>query len=224
MRLYAGSSNHFVSDTTHNQIAAKLSTAFFQHYRRKPSPNEVQSWQNSLRATAMVFREAELDDHGVILEYQLPLSSRRLNCIMTGHDERRSANAVIMELKQWSAVDGASVVGDKVVTWVGGGHRDVLHPSVQAGQYRQYLADNHEAFHADDPPVGLQACAYLHNYHFEDDDVLLSEPFRPAIERDRLFSADDVRGLCEFLCAHLDGGGGLDILPRIEENRFPARS
>jgi hypothetical protein len=29
-----------------------------------------------------------------------------------------------------------------------------------------------------------------------------------------------VRGLCEFLCAHLDDGGGLDILPRIEENRF----
>jgi len=50
-----------------------------------PSPNEVQSWQNSLRATAMVFREAELDDHGVILEYQLPLSSRRLDCIVTGH-------------------------------------------------------------------------------------------------------------------------------------------
>jgi len=27
MRLYAGSSNHFITDTTHNQIAAKLSTA-----------------------------------------------------------------------------------------------------------------------------------------------------------------------------------------------------
>jgi hypothetical protein len=55
---------------------------------------------------------------------------------VTGHDERRSANAVIMELKQWSAVDGASVVGDKVVTWVGGGHRDVLHmtPVITAAQ------------------------------------------------------------------------------------------
>jgi hypothetical protein len=163
------------------------------------NPGATSPAANSLRATAMVFQEAELDDHGVILEYQLPLSSRRLDCIVTGHDERRSANAVIMELKQWSAVDGASVVGDKVVTWVGGGHRDVLHPSVQAGQYRQYLADNHEAFHADDPPVGLQACAYLHNYHFEDDDVLLSEPFRPAIERDRLFTADDVRGVEEVV-------------------------
>jgi len=105
MRLYAGSSTHFIEDTTHNQIAEKLRTAFFGHYRYNPSPNEVQSWQNSLRATAMVFREAELDDHGVILEYQLPLSSRRLDCIVTGHDaDRSTANAVIMELKQWSAV------------------------------------------------------------------------------------------------------------------------
>jgi hypothetical protein len=30
----------------------------------------VQSWQNSLRATAMVFQEAGLDDHGVLLEYR----------------------------------------------------------------------------------------------------------------------------------------------------------
>ena len=177
MRLYAGRSTDFIQDTTHNQIAERLRTAFFDHYRYNPSPNEVQSWQNSLRATAMVFQEAELDDHGVILEYQLPLSSRRLDCIVTGHDRAANANAVIMELKQWSAVDGASVVGDKVVTWVGGGHRDVLHPSVQAGQYRQYLLDNHEAFYADDPPIGLSACAYLHNYHFLPEDVLLAEPF-----------------------------------------------
>jgi hypothetical protein len=47
MRLYAGPSTYFVRET-HNQIAAKLTTAFFHHYRRKPSPNEVQSWQSSL--------------------------------------------------------------------------------------------------------------------------------------------------------------------------------
>jgi hypothetical protein len=32
----------------------------------------------------MVFQEARLDDHGVLLEYQLPLTSRRLDCIVTG--------------------------------------------------------------------------------------------------------------------------------------------
>lgn len=161
MRLYSGSSNHFVTDSVHNQIAAKLKTAFFQHYRYEPSPNEVQSWQNSLRATAQVFQEAGLDDHGVLLEYQLPLTSRRLDCIVTGHDAKRDANAVIIELKQWSGVEQGSALGDKVLTWVGGGQRDVLHPSVQVGQYRQYLADNHEVFYADPSPIGLSACAYL---------------------------------------------------------------
>lgn len=29
MRLYAGSSTHFIRDSTHNQIAAKLKSAFF---------------------------------------------------------------------------------------------------------------------------------------------------------------------------------------------------
>jgi len=34
----------------------------------------------------------------------------------------------------------------------GGGARRPRRESVQAGQYRQYLEDNHEAFYADDPP------------------------------------------------------------------------
>lgn len=221
MRLYAGSSTHFITDTTHNQIAAKLETAFFQHYRYNPSPNEVRSWQNSLRATASVFQAAGLDDHGVLLEYQLPLTSRRLDCIVTGHDAKKGANAVIIELKQWDVAENAAVVGDKVVTWVGGGHRDVLHPSVQVGQYRQYLEDNHEVFYEEgDSRIGLSACAYLHNYHVQQDDVILSEPFLPVLKTDPLFSADDVPELCGFLSSRLEAGDGLDLLTRIEESRY----
>lgn len=33
MRLYAGRSTDFIQDTTHNQIAERLRTAFFDHYR-----------------------------------------------------------------------------------------------------------------------------------------------------------------------------------------------
>ncbi len=49
---------------------------------------EISSWRNSLRAVSDVFREANLDDHGVILEYQLPLSSRRLDCMIYGKDKK----------------------------------------------------------------------------------------------------------------------------------------
>ena len=86
MRLYAGSSQQFVDDTIRNQIAEKLKQSFFVHYRYQPSPAEIRSWQNSLRAMSSVIENAELMDHGVLLEYQLPLSSRRLDCMVCGHD------------------------------------------------------------------------------------------------------------------------------------------
>ena len=101
MRLYAGTSTQFVQDTAQNQIAEKLRLTFFEHFQYNPSPAKISSWRNSLRAVSDVFREANLDDHGVILEYQLPLSSRRLDCMICGKDEKREDAAVILELKQW---------------------------------------------------------------------------------------------------------------------------
>src|SRR5262245_15880052 len=119
MRLYAGSSREFVRDTAHNQIADKLRSAFQGHFRYQPPPSEVRSWRESLRALSTVFTEAALDDHGVILEYQLPLTSKRLDCLITGHDGERRGAAVIVELKQWD--ESEPTEGEDLLrTFVGG--------------------------------------------------------------------------------------------------------
>ena len=113
MRLYSGSSKQFVADTARNQISEKLKDSFFSHYRFKPSPAEVNSWRASLSAMAHVFQLAALMDHGVALEYQLPLTSRRLDCLVCGRDGKQEDNAVIVELKQWSKCqqsDGENLV------------------------------------------------------------------------------------------------------------------
>jgi hypothetical protein len=114
VRLYAGPSTRFIRDTAHNQIAEKLKAAFFDSYPFDPSHGEVQSWRNSLGATAQAFEEAGLEDHGVLLEYQPPPTSRRLDCTVTGRDGHGRENAVIIELQQWGGVTEA--VGDKMVT------------------------------------------------------------------------------------------------------------
>jgi hypothetical protein len=36
------------------------------------------------------------------LEYQLPLTSRRLDALITGEDKHGVQNAAIVELKQWA--------------------------------------------------------------------------------------------------------------------------
>ena len=219
MRLYAGMSQNFIHDTVHNQIAGKLSEAFIQNFRYKPSPSEVNSWRNSLRAVSDVFQLAHLDDHGVILEFQLPLTSRRLDCLICGKDGHARDSAVIIELKQWDRCGRAA--GDNLVsTWVGGSERDILHPSAQVGQYHQYLADNHTAFHEGSAPVRLKSCAYLHNYFSEEDDPLLDASFSNLLQQFPTFTADDVPLLKDFLISGLSGGSGQPVLRKIEESKY----
>lgn len=219
MRLYSGSSQQFITDAIHNQIADKLKTAFFSYYRFNPSPNEVNSWRNSLRAISQVFQHAELNDHGVLLEYQLPLTSKRLDCMICGKDEGNRDHAVIIELKQWDSCSESNSANE-VVTWVGGAHRDILHPSVQVGQYQQYLSDVHTAFHEGVDPVVLQACSYLHNYGRKGDDVIFDAKFRDVLEKYPLFTCDDVDPLKEYLVQKLIKGMGLDVLKRVEQSRY----
>lgn len=132
MRLYSGMSPDFIGATVRNQIADKLGEAFFKYYRYRPSPNEINSWRNSLRAISLVLNHAHLHDHGIILEYQLPMSSKRLDCMICGRNDPGQDNAVIVELKQWDRCEPAEP--DKLVSsWIGGSSREVLHPSVQVG-------------------------------------------------------------------------------------------
>src|SRR3989454_2007622 len=125
MRLYSGMSEDFIRDTTHNHIAERLREAFFAYYRYYPSPAEVNSWRNSLRAMKDVLEIASLHDLGVLLEYQLPLSSKRIDCMVCGRDRSEADQAVVVELKQWDRCQSAEP--DKLVrSWGGGRERENL--------------------------------------------------------------------------------------------------
>lgn len=220
MRLYSGTTAGLVDDSAHNRLAAKLSDAFFASFGFKPHEPEVRSWRESLRAVSQVFQTGELLNHGVILEYTLPMCSKRLDCLVTGNDDCRRPNAVIIELKQGDRCeDGGGA--NEVVTWVGGANRDVLHPSAQVRQYKMYLEDSHTAFSADDP-INLSACSYLHNYPFEQSDVLFADRFQELLRDCPLFTADDVENLIGYLQPRLKRGDDGDIRDRVERSRYRA--
>jgi DUF2075 family protein len=219
MRLYIGSTRQFISDAAHNQIADKLKAAFFNYYRYAPAAGEIKSWRQSLASISQVFQLCNLLDHGIILEYQIPFTSKRLDCLIAGRDDRHQDNAVIIELKQWESCQPADGKNE-VITYVGGGPREVLHPCAQVGQYATYLQDVHTAFYDAPKPIALSACAYLHNYRFMPDEVLLTEKFKRLLDSYPLFSMDDVDPLSEFLKTRLRDGSGLDVLNRIEDGKY----
>jgi len=218
MRLYSGNSKQFVQDSILNQIAEKLKNAFFVYYRYNPSPNEINSWKNSLRATAQVLQFANLMDNGILLEYQLPLSSKRLDCIICGKDQNKNENAVIIELKQWDKCSASECINE-VMTYVGGGLREVLHPSAQVGRYKTYLQDCHTAFYENNP-INLFSCSYLHNYNYYKSDVIFDDKFKDLLNGSPLFTGDQVEELSDFLINKLDEGEGQDVLKRIEESKY----
>lgn len=218
MELYAGSLNDFVSDTLQNQIATKLENAFFEYFGYQPSDSEIRSWRSSLRAVKDVFEYSGFNDHGILLEYQLPLSSKRLDCMICGRDQEGKDNSIIIELKQWETSQ-VSEVSEHVVTWIGGANRDVLHPSVQVGQYKLYLEDNHTAFFEENP-ILLHACSYIHNYVPEKRDALFDAQYSSYIKSYPVFCERDVNNLSSFLKKRVEFGNGMPVLRRVQESKY----
>jgi hypothetical protein len=219
MRLYSASTSQFVEDSYTNQIAEKLRASFFEQFRFNPSGGEVRSWQNSLRAVSQVIEHTGLDDNGILLEYQLPLTSKRLDVLLTGLNFDGEENAVIIELKQWEKCTSTHSPNE-VVTFVGGAQREVLHPSVQVGQYHLYISDSHTAFYDTDNPINLSSCSYLHNYHTDSTDEIFKPKFKDWIKKYPLFTADDVPALSAYLKEFLSEGDGLGILQKVEDSQF----
>jgi uncharacterized protein len=206
--LYWGTTSAFVETTKQNEIADRLRQAFFDHFGWNPPESEVRSWRNSLRALSNALELGGLLDHGLLLEFQLPMTSRRLDALITGHDRDGRPAAVIVELKQWSDDVLPSKVEDMVTVRYGKGLKETLHPSAQVGQYQQYLADTHETFH--DGQVQLRACSYLHDFRHDDQSELLAPRHANVLGVYPLFAGDRITELVQFLDDHLgDGNGGL---------------
>lgn len=218
VELYRGPTTEFIEQATHARIADILCDAFIGHHGFQPSRSEVRSWRISLRALALGITRADLTDHGIALEMQLPLSSLRLDALLTGTDAEANPHAVIVELKQWADDVRPSTVPECVGVLYGGRVRDTLHPSAQAGQYRMYLADTHSAFH--DGRVGLSACSYLHDFVHDDQSELLSPRHADVLGVYPLFAGDRVSDLAQFLTDRLGGGRGLPVLHEVAVGRY----
>ena len=217
MQLYAGASSDFISDATRNGIASKLERAFRESFHYKPSLQEVQSWQNSLFRMAFALQEGNFTDHGVLLEYQLPLTSRRLDCMVTGHSDDGQPYSVIVELKQWSNVEESNA-DDCVTTWVAGSKRDILHPSRQVGQYEEYLRDMHSVFVRGE--VGLRSCAFLHNLAYDPANEIYAPRHAHVLKQCPAFAGDRQDDLIAYMGDHLRAGRGEAVLDHVLKSKF----
>lgn len=217
MLVYTATKTEFIRHVEHNQIADLILESIRNRGGWGVSPAEVTSWRNSLQFMRTVVDDEHIpDDAGVALEFTIPQTSKRIDFVLTGQGPapRKRETVVIVELKQWTTATATEKDG-VVSTFVGGGVRDVPHPSYQAWSYAATLQDYNETVQDDD--VDLRPCAYLHN----SDSVELKAPFyRDHLERAPLFLRSDHAVLKRFIRQHVHFGDSKDLLYRIDSGRI----
>lgn len=159
MPLYRGSVSSIRAKTANGSLVPTLTEQFRHQIGYRPSPSEVRSWERSLDVLATDLVEAGLADVEVLIEYQLPLTSKRVDAVLCGkHPRTRLPQYVLVELKQWSS---AHLLDDSETVCVLDGLGERLHPVEQVRRYCSYLGDFAAALSTS--PSVVSGVAYLHN-------------------------------------------------------------
>ncbi|MER5440582.1 DUF2075 domain-containing protein [Streptomyces sp. NPDC002790] len=137
-----------------------LTEQFVHMHGYRPGASETRSWERSIPLLTAALDDAGLGDVEVMLEYALPLNSKRADVVLAGlHPVTQEPSYVVVELKQWS--QAAPHEDDPTLCHVDAYAHPVLNPIEQVRRYCDYLVNFNGAVseHSD----RIQGVAFLHN-------------------------------------------------------------
>ncbi|SCE46713.1 hypothetical protein GA0115242_139517 [Streptomyces sp. SolWspMP-5a-2] len=138
----------------------RLTDRFVHTHGYRPGPAEIRSWEQSLPVLAATLDDAGLGDVEVMIEYALPMNSKRIDAVLAGtHPVTGEPSYVLVELKQWS--EAVPSEDDPVLCVLERYSGPVLNPIEQVRRYREYLVNFNGAVATH--PHRVTGVAFLHN-------------------------------------------------------------
>lgn len=193
------------------QLARRLSEAMAYSYGSRASAGEMRSWERSLPVVAADLLDAGLSGVEMLIEYRLPLTSKRADVVLAGIGRTTGEPVyVVLELKQWS--EATLFDGDPRLVSVAGYHRSVSHPLDQVSGYVDYLADLNGAV----TPGSVVGAAYLHNATEMGVDELRDH----AVDGARLFTGERRGELQQYLKEVFAPASGAEAADRLLSGRI----
>ena len=220
MIVYQSTKEGFGVDVDSGVIEERIEYRVKEKLGRRVGDAEKRSWRESLFRMHNVIQDEDIPKNvGICVELQIPQTSKRIDFIITGKDDEHRDNAIIIELKQWENAEKTNLDGI-VQTFIGGGVREVSHPSYQAWSYAALLNDFNEAVY--DGNITLSSCAFLHNYT---PNGVLDDPFyKEHTDQAPVFMKTDVLKLREYIKSIVKYGDDSEIIYRIEHGKIrPSR-
>ncbi|MFI6064156.1 DNA/RNA helicase domain-containing protein [Micromonospora sp. NPDC051227] len=186
-----------------------LADRIVEQIGRNVSPAERRSWSHSLAVLGQDLADAGLGQVEMLVEYQLPLTSKRVDVVLAGVDPQTSDDSyIVVELKQWSYAE--SHEGSDTLVAVEHARGPRLHPGVQVELYCEYLTDFLGILAEQPNPV--RGAAYLHNATDGDISNLFD---RRATEQSRIFTKQRRGQFLDYLRTHLAPASGAGAADRF---------
>ena len=224
MLVYDGTKADFLRSVEQDTIAYEIEENIYNKMNRHTARNEFRSWENSLEYMYKVLNDEDIPkDAGIAIEYNIPQTSKRVDFLISGYDEKDQSNVVIIELKQWDKLNAISGKDALVETYTGNAVRQVVHPSYQAWSYAMLITDYNQA--VQEGNIGLFPCAYLHNYRRMGNDPLDEEQYEIYLEDAPAFTRGQVDDLRKFIKKCVFKGDNKELLYAVENGKIkPSKS
>jgi uncharacterized protein len=207
MFLLRGAVAALATQATGNRLVPQLIEQFRFQFGYEPSRSEVRSWDRSIPALLSQLTHAGLDEVEVLVEYRLPLTSKRADVVLLGEHPRGGPSCVVVENKQWSRLELVDIE-HRLVEVAGVGMQERLHPQEQVRRYVEYLQDFNR--YLGEHPDSLAGCAYLHNAT-SGNIAGLRHPDVADLNIFPAFAADELAALRSFLTARLTPAPGTQV-------------
>jgi len=218
MIVYEADKAVFMQDVRGRVIAEKIEEILKEKLGRRTARSEIESWRNSLKDMRDALDSDDIPDEArVAIEYQIPNTSKRVDFLISGLDEKKRANVVIVELKQWQKAKKTSRDGI-VKTRFHHGEAEVPHPSYQAWTYASLI--RHFNLTVQEENIRLSPCAFLHNYPTKPFNPLKDPFYAQYLEEAPLFTEKEIEKLERFIRRYVRYGDNRNILYRIDRGKI----
>ena len=224
MLVYDGLKSDFLISVEQDTIAQEIEKNIYEKLHRRTARSEFRAWENSMEYMYKVLNDQDIPmDTGIAIEYNIPRTSKRVDFLISGYGERKDANMILIELKQWDEIRAVPGVDALVETYTGNRVRQVVHPSYQAWSYAALLTDYNQAVRKEN--ISLFPCAYLHNYRRRNEDPLDEAQYQTYLEEAPAFTRGQVERLRGFIKKRISYGDKEKLIYRIEYGKIkPSKS
>lgn len=224
MIVYSGLKSDFMLAVEQDSIATEIEENIYNKMHKRTAQNEFRAWENSLEYMYKVLNDNTIPENsGIAIEYNIPQTSKRVDFIISGYDEKEDPNVIIIELKQWDKVEAVEGQDALVETIIDRAMRKTVHPSYQAWSYAAMIYDYNQNVQMGN--IVLHPCAYMHNYRKGNPEKLEQNQYKEYVDDAPIFARGEVSKLRDFIKKSIKIGDNKELLYDIDNGKIkPSKS